>query len=915
MPGMLTRIGVIRVRALVIAILVCCATQGISQNLLNKQVSGKFYDITLLELLEVLELQHNIKIYYDPAKLPFYKQSIELEETALYEAMDLILEGSRLHLIKYDGALFIGNKYTITSEKLNAIRQKWQDGIFVKPVSSTPLEIVSTLGDSTSPMAGELTIQGVIKEQYSGQPIVGALIQDMATGLGESTDADGHFTLTGKAGQHKFTISYLGYQDISWHLHWFASDTMELEMQVKTLDLEAVVVEATSIQNKVEEVQIGVEAISMKEVRELPSFLGEADIIRSIEQLPGVSSAGEASGGFNVRGGNIDQNLILLDEAILFNASHALGIFSIFNPNAVRQANLYKGNIPAQYGGRLSSVLDVELKDANRKKWHGSGGMGIASARIILDGPLTKNSSILFGARTSYNGWLLKSARKSTINGSKVYFGDAIFKVNHQLAEKHHADFTVYLSDDHFLFSNEFGYRWSSAIANARWRFLVSENVSLSTRAILGKYSSDQYVPSGDLAFNRNTGIDYLKIKSNVSLQLKNHFVNAGFEATSLDMKPEIMDPYHYHSSIAPDSIQRDQGLDWALYINDEIEISDQFSIAAGIRMGQYIALGPQKYNRYQPQSPQRQEFIVEEIEFNKNEIVNAYFGIEPRISASWKFDIRHALKLSYNRLRQAIHLMSNTSSASPVDTWQLSNYHIRPQTSDNFSVGLFRQLAENSTLSIEGFYKRISHLPQFRDFAILLGNPSLEREIVEAKGRTKGVEFALKKSSGKWSGAIAYTYSSSQVRTLSPFFSEQINDNNWFFSHYDAPHQISVLIKNQVDPVQGFQISFTYRSGRPITVPISNYGIQNIPITHFSNRNEFRVPPYHRLDFGYTIDRSAAKYKGMKSSVSIGFYNVYFRKNPYTIYFRRDSNNAQQAYKLSVLGTIFPSLNWNISF
>jgi len=879
---------------------------------LTRPVTGTFTDITVVEFMEILETRYQTKFYYDPSKIPYYRLTFEFNEEPLYRALTRFLDGSNLDVIKFGNGIVLANKHVSTRSSIEKLIENWESGEFTKPISYEPLRMDLTLGDWTAPAAENLNLSGSVRDKYTQEGIVGVVIQNQLTGLGTVTDENGKFELQGSPGNYQYLISYLGYQPINLELGWYADGHMDLEMQVWALNLSEVVVEATAVQNKIDETQIGVEALSVQDIRELPSFLGEADVLKSLEQLPGVSTVGEASTGFNVRGGNIDQNLVMLDDAILFNASHVLGLFSIFNADAVRNVSLYKGNIPAQYGGRLSSVLQVESKDANTKRWQGRGGIGLASSRLVMDGPLGESTGLLVGLRSSYSNWLLRRVRKSSVRDSRAYFGDAILKINHQFNDEHSVSISTYLSHDFFQFTDEFGYSWTSWLGNLKWRYLINNNTSFSTSVISGRYDSNQFVPQGDDAFDLFNGISYLKVKSNLSFQNENHFFNTGIEAISLDMDPERIEPYSIRSSINSSFLSKDQGMELGVYINDEINISPRISFSAGIRFSYYAALGPMTLRKYREGLPRTSENAIGTEVFDKNDKIASYQGLEPRFSFSYRIDDRQAVKFSYNRLKQYIHLVSSTATSTPVDIWQLSNDYLQPQNSSNFSAGYFRKLADDWDVSVEGFYKELTDLPLFKDLASLLLNEELETEIVPGIGRSYGAEFSLVRSLGEVSGHLAYTFSRSEAMSISSHLTEQIDNNQWHFSQFDQPHQLNIQFKYEMDPVHHVQFGFAYKTGRPITVPVSNYEVQGVLITHYSGRNLFRVPAYHRFDIGYTVDKSKAKIRGLRSSWTVSFYNLYGRKNAFSIYFRRDSRNIQRAYKLSVLGATFPSLTWN---
>ena len=883
---------------------------------LDTEVTGVYQDMSVVEFLQVMENKLGITFYYHPARIPYYKQSFTFTRTPLWKALGSFLEGSGLDVIKYqDQGIVLANKHGISREQVLSLIQNWEDGTFTKPVILEPQQISLLFGDSSS-LLRAVEFEGTVTDPYSGQPIIGAIVQVAASGLGTSTDENGFFQLTFPSGFHQVAISYLGYQSIDLRLRIHKPAQHDFELQVQALNLSEVVVEATEIQDKVEDTQLGVEAISMREVRELPAFLGEADVVKSLERLPGVSTAGEASAGFNVRGGNVDQNLVLLDDALLFNSSHALGLFSIFNPDAVRSVALYKGNIPGQFGGRLSSVLQVNLKSGNFEKWHGSGGIGLASSRIVVDGPIVREkSSLLLGARASYSSWMLKLLRDENVRNSRVSFADLVAKFEQKIGTRQSITATAYYSYDLFQFASDFGYNWQSLIGSVAWRFLIDNNTSLSNQFSIGNYSSDQFTPEGPESFRLTNGIQYQKNRTHLTFQNKSHFLNVGIDVIHYQMGAERLRPFDQESLIDPRDLSKNQAWEFSGYINDEFEISSKLTASIGLRYSYFLGIGPVTRRTYEPDRVKTPSSVATEDIIPKGHRESNYAGFEPRLAFRLIVAPRSSLKISYNRLNQYIHLISNTAAPTPIDIWQLSTANIAPQRAQNFAFGYFQNIGKSFAYSVEGFYKTIENLPIPRNLPELILNPYLETELVPAKGKSYGVEFLFEKKEGDWSGNFNYTYSRSLAQTTSSLPEDIVNEGDWFAASFDQPHQFSLDLKRQINPVQSFVVNFTYKTGRPITVPISGYDVTGIVVTHFSDRNVVRVPAYHRLDFGYTVDKSRSKLKGVKHSFSVSLYNLYSRKNAFSVFFKRDSRNIQRSYRLAVLASAFPSFTWNFSF
>ncbi len=883
-----------------------------AQTLLNLEVSGRFHNASVFEFLEVIENQYNVRILYEPSRIPYFRTTLAFDREPLFRAAEKFLVGSKLSLIKYKEHLIIAQKEGITAERLEEIISRWEQGIYRKPASMEERIIELTLGDSLVPQRGLQTFSGTITDKYSGSPVVGALLQNLDDGTGTTTDAHGHFALELPSGQYVYRVTYLGYQPTAIHLALYAYGSLDIQMEVTSLDLSEVVVEAYSRQQRVTDTRMGVQALSMRDVREIPAMMGEADVFKSLERLPSISTVSEASAGFNVRGGNVDQNLILLDDGILLNASHALGFLSILNPDALSQVTVYTGSIPAMHGGRLSSVLRADIGTGNSKAIRGRGAVSIGSSRLTVDGPLNSKIRFLAGGRASYADWILRLFRNPDIRKSSLQFYDGVIKASMQLNAAQTVEISSYHSADQFRFATEFGFGWNTSQQNLRWRTILSDATSIQLGLVRGRYKSELAVLSGDQAAGQGGGISYEKLVSGLVHQRRRQLIQSGIEVLYWHMLPETLQPLH-SSQVRSKIVARENAVEMAAYLHDEVTVSDRFGLEAGLRLVRYMALGPSEVRTYLPDMPRSSETVSEVRSVARNKSIVSYPVAEPRLSVRYQWSDHMSVKAAFNRVNQFMHLLSASVNPTPVDIWQLSNADFRPQRGSQVSMGYFHQSSSRVDYSIEAFYKTIDNLPQFRDNAVLQVNEYLEAELVPGEGRAYGVEYLIETKGIKWHTSLAYTLSRSEARTTGAF--DQINGNTWYAAPFDQRHQVQLLIQFRPDPIQRLFVGFGYKTGRPVTVPIGNYALQDIVITHYSARNQYRLPPFIRVDFGYTIDRSEARRQGLRSSITMSFMNLLGRRNPFSIYFRRDLEGAQRAYQLSVLGTILPSLNWTFTF
>lgn len=889
-----------------------------AQTVYDQKINGNYKQKTILDILQDFETQITAKFYFDPQKLPYYKLDMKFNDRRLYDALQELFYAKGLVFSNFGAdKIVITRKDDLTKEYAESLIARWDAGQIELPNLNEPQEVELTIGQESAQLPATVRFSGKILDGETKEPIIGATLT-MENGEGTATDAFGAFVLSLKPGQHTLMLRYIGYQPIALKLSIYKNGEAEFNMAVNALQLDEVIVKAEAADQNIKSAQIGVEALTPQTIKELPTFLGEADVIKSLQTLPGVSTVGEGATGFNVRGGSIDQNLILQDEGLVFNSSHVLGFFSTFNPDVIRNVTLYKGNIPAQYGGRLSSVLDVQLKDGNFKNLSGTGGIGLVSSRLVLEGPLQKNkTSFLVGGRASYSDWLLRRVKLPDAKNSSAYFYDVVGKLTHRFGSNGDVSLSYYNSYDFFRFAEDFGFTWRTQLANFQWKQIWADRLSSTFSGVWGDYSSTQFDPGGVEGFSLANGLKYYKGKQNFFYAPSSmHAINAGLSGTLYDMHPEDLSPKGNSSGIASQYIDKDQGYELAVYANDEITLNPILSLSLGVRYARYQSVGPSRVFVYNKEIPRRPNTVIDTIFYQSGDKIQSYGGWEPRISMKVQLSENSSVKLSYNRMQQFIHLISNSAAATPVDIWQVSNTYFRPQLADNYSLGYFKNFSGNLfETSIEGYYRSIENQLGFKDLPKLLLNEQLETEVLSGEGRAYGIELYLKKNSGRWSGWFSYAYARAQIQIAGNSPEETINNGKWFSADYDQPHQATLFVRNEVTPTQVFTANFTYRTGRPITAPIANYLIGTAIIPQFSDRNQYRIPDYHRLDLAYTFDNTKAKLKGFSTSFTVAIYNVYFRKNPFSVFFKRDSRNIPQAYQLAVLGTAFPSVTWNFKF
>lgn len=779
---------------------------------------------------------------------------------------------------------------------------------------AAPLIVV---GDEDDEVPGKAVIvTGSVKSSTTGEPVTGASISVDLFKFFDYTDQQGRFALELPPGDYKCTIRHVGMITLFVNLRVHSSGVSDFKLTEGITNLEEVVISARPMDSNVKETISGIAKLNVAEIRTLPTLMGEIDILRSIQTLPGVTSVGEGSSGFNVRGGRADQNLVLLDGAPLFNSSHALGFISGFNQDVINNFTLYKGNVPANFGGRASSVLEVTTRQGDFTKWKYQGGVGPISSRFLAEGPIkTDKTSLLISGRTSYADWILKRATNPDVNGSSLFFYDANLGLTHRFNPRSSLKLSAYSSRDYFKFSDQFAFAWENLLASAEWKSFTDRKASPSTLLSFGQYKSTLTDPNGTNASQLSNKLNYMQLKQLVNyVPNEKHTITAGLELMAYLPSPEERTQYN-NSPISDKSVEKNKGLEGAIFINEEFNVSEQFSVSAGLRISSYAHIAPATIYSYAQDVPRTTASIIDSVISSGHKLLHTYAGLEPRVSARFNFSDQQSFKIGYNRMRQYIHLISNTTAPTPVDLWQVSTQYLPPQISDNLSFGYFLNIGDNVwETSAEVFYKSMSNLLEYKNFPQLYLNPHIETELLRAKGRAYGGELYIRKLRGVWKGWMSYTYSRTELNTATAFESERINRGQWYPANYNKPHSLNLVINRVgVHPNGGISFVFAYNTGRPFTAVETSYfsGSTSIPV--YSDRNKYKIPDYFRFDFSFTIGNIVSK---LDDSLVVSIYNVFGRQNAYSVFYRRPADfYIPRPYKLSVLGSALPSITYNFKF
>ncbi|MDC3202300.1 TonB-dependent receptor [Schleiferiaceae bacterium] len=792
------------------------------------------------------------------------------------------------------------------------------------------LALLSILFFSTA-YAQNVTLSGYIKDAANGEELINASIVNEKS-QGTVTNVYGFYSLTLPAGKYTFTVSYIGYESIEKTLTLKESQTLDFELTEATNQLAEVEVTAKRLDENLNRAEMSTTQLTAKQIKAIPQFLGEFDVIRSITLLPGVTTVGEGASGFNVRGGKTDQNLILLDQAPVYNSSHIFGFFSVFNGDAVRDLKLYKGGIPAPFGGRLSSVLDVHQKEGNTKEFAGTMGLGLLSSRLMLEGPLVKDkASFMIAGRRSYQDVLLKASPNDDLNSIIANFYDLNAKVNYKFNDKSRLFLSAYYGKDAFGVPGLVKFDWGNLGLTGRWNYLITDKLFLNVSTI---YSDYDYAIGFDFPQAKIDNIAFIKNQSNkVAFSWfpnAKHQVNYGAEATVYDFEPFSTTLDYIDSNLVDISIelQNEYAVEPSLYIEDNWKVNNRLTIRGGLRYSTFYNIGARDVVNYTPTAngTVRNDLITDTTSYASMEIIEAFEGLqglEPRLGINFKATENTAVKASYNRMRQYIHLISNTTSSLPIDTWRPAGRYIDPGTADQIALGWNRNFKDGEwQLSIETYYKSMRDLVDFKNGAQPTGVDNIEVALMTGRGRSYGLEVQLDKKIGQLTGWLAYTYSRSQLQVdLGATPEEWINLGQWYSAAQDKPHDIAVVAAYAWKPNISFSGSFIYQTGKPYTYPEAKSEFEGIIYPFALSRNNSRTPAYHRLDLSMDIAIPNKKDNDLKGSWNIGVYNAYARKNAFSIFFEEelddngDPTGQTKATQLSIFATAIPTITYNLDF
>jgi hypothetical protein len=768
----------------------------------------------------------------------------------------------------------------------------------------------------------KFTISGVVADEKNKETLIGVslFVQETKTGL--VTNEYGFYSITLPEGDYTLQINYMGYQTVTEKITLNQDLKKNFYLSVSSQQLDEVVIVDNKKRVDIRKPEMSVNKLTIQEIKEMPVIFGEVDVLKSILTLPGVTNAGEGQSGFNVRGGGADQNLVLLDESTIYNSSHLFGLFSVFNPDAIKDLKLYKGGIPSRYGGRLSSILDIYQKEGNKNAFHMNGGIGLISSRILAEGPIVKDKgSFLIAGRGSYAHLFLKLFD----NPNSAYFYDLNTKLSYSINEKNNIYLSGYFGRDVFQLNDSFVNTYGNAVINFRWNHLYSDKLFSNLSMI---YSDYYYGLRLDfVGFNWDSGIKNYNIKYDFKHYITDKFkLNYGLQSHYYDFNPGKIEPTGEDSGINPEQLDKKYAMENAVYVDAEHQISDKISLSYGLRFSNFLRLGQQTLNVYANDQPvifnpdfqiYQSAEAIGTVSYGKNKTIAKFDNLEPRFAISYVINEEQSVKASYNRMTQYLHLISNTQSPTPLDVWAPSDRNLKPQLLDQVAIGYFRNFKDDLySLEVESFFKKIKNRLDYIDGANLIANEAIEQVILNGKARAYGLEVLFRKNSGRFKGWVSYTLSRTEQQVAGRTPEETgINNGNWYKTGFDKLHNLAVVANYKLNEKWRFSANLIAQTGQPVTFPNGQYQYEGITVPVFSGRNEENLPTYHRLDVSATLTPTKNKGRKWQAEWVFGIYNLYNRQNAASITFRQNQETgSNEALRLSIFG-IVPSATYNIKF
>ncbi|QCX02233.1 TonB-dependent receptor [Aggregatimonas sangjinii] len=884
-----------------------------------------------MEILKAIEARTDYRFYYAESWLSDTSLSKNYENMLVEDILADVFENTELNFyISADNRIILTRNNRIYSDLPDGFLDEQEEKEVAKTTNSssvpalygrvkqqsiTTAETVRIGKERSGKRQERFVLSGRVLNAETGKPVPDAavIVKDLRTGV--VTTAGGTYEIELSSGLNVVEVSALGTAGALKNVIIYSDGNLDFEVAESVEQLDEVIVQGDAIRT-IEDTSTGNTKIGAEASKNIPLVLGERDVLKVATTLPGVTTAGEGAAGFNVRGGKTDQNLILLDNAVLYNPSHFFGFFQAINPFSIKDLNIYKGSIPAEYGGRLSSVFEISSKDASTEKVKGEVSIGPVTGNAVIELPILKDKAgLLLGARGAYSDWVLKALNDEQLQDSQASFYDFIAKYNHRINEDNQVSLTGYSSGDVFSITSDSLFNYNNRLLSLKYNRKLSEKSSGSIIVNNSQYKFNiDFDGSVNSNFEQGFQIDETEIKTQFKYLLNDaHNFDYGISGKLYSVLPGEIRPRGANDIIQSLSIPKEKALEAALFISDNMKISDRLQLDLGVRYSFYSAIGPSEQRIYREDLPKSESTVVATEVYEGNDFFQTYGGPELRASARYLLNDSLSVKASFNNTYQFIHTLTNNTTVSPVDTWKLSDSNIKPQQASQFSLGIYQNLSDYE-LSLEGFYKKQDNITDFKTGAQLQLNANIETEILQGEGKAYGVELLIRKNKGKLNGWLGYTYSRSLFKLDSEFQEERVNSGEFFPSNFDKPHDFSLVLNYKLTRRFSFSGNFIYQTGRPVTFPVGNYEFDGNEFVLYSDRNQFRIPDYYRLDLSLNIEGNHKVKKFAHSFWSISVYNVLGRNNPYSVFFVSQEGEVK-ALQSSIFAIPIPSITFNFKF
>lgn len=878
-------------------------------------VTGNYRNSPVIGFLDKLTAEYSIIFYYDPEWLENVVINQTFLNTPVEEAVALVLKETPYRSIRFQDAYIV-----IPREKEEDISSGSKESYFDSGIYTVQIGNPDEAGRYKT-----AAITGHITDGATRDPLESATIQITNTRFAAVSDRNGKYSITLSPGLYKLKISCVGFDAVDYSIKLISSGNLDVTLNEESILIDGVVIKSRRADHNVTSNQMSLIEVNREAIQQLTLTIGTKDIIRSMTLMPGVKSAGEFGSDIIVRGGGSDQNLILIEGAPVFNTAHIFGLLSVVNADALESAVLYKGNIPARFGERVSSVMDLKIRQDNDEKFWGTGGIGLIDSRLTLGIPVIKKKlSVLIGGRTTYSDYLLHMMRDAYLKNSSAYFFDMNGLVTYNINKANQLSLSGYKSYDLFDYVNNLKYDYGNTLGSFKWSHNFNNRLHANLQGSYSSYEINTYNETNAYEMTAITsGLSYASARLNATYTFKtDDNIDVGIQSIFYTIQPGSLSPLDEASVISPYNLKPEQAIENAIYVAGKFELSSVVSINAGLRYSYYDFRGPNTIYIYDSEAPRITSAIIDSVVYAKNEVIKTYSGIEPRISLKFQLNSSSSVKLNYNRANQYISLVSYSAVPTPDDRWKLSDPYIKPVICDQVAVGYYKNLRQNSIeTSVEIYYKRLQNLVEYKNGAQILLNPYLETALLNASGESYGVEFFIKKSLGSLDGWLGYTWSRTLKKTSGIYEDEIINDNTWYPSSFDIPHDLTLMATYHLNRRWQVSGTFKYNSGRAITLPENKYVIDNEYVIQFSDRNKYRLPDYHRLDLSITVGESLRIKKKWKGSWTFAVINVYGRDNAYSVFYEKHPMSVQNNFtlfslnKLYIIGHPIPTLTYNFKF